>query len=81
MQTGSSETLIGSKCGKTSYVSLSLYGTEWRERGYGLRRGCKVRKIGCRESEQERLPSEQKMLDSEKNKLTGCIYTYRVQVT
>jgi hypothetical protein len=30
MQTGSSETLIGWKSGKTTY------GTEWRERGYGL---------------------------------------------
>ncbi len=32
--TGSSETLIGWKFGKTT---MSLYGTEWRERGYGLR--------------------------------------------
>jgi hypothetical protein len=34
MQTGSSETLIGWKSGKTTY--MSLYGTDWRERGYGL---------------------------------------------
>ncbi len=33
MQTGSSETLIGWKTGKPL---LSLYGAEWRERGYGL---------------------------------------------
>jgi hypothetical protein len=32
MQTGSSETLIGWKSGKPL---MSLYGTEWRERGYG----------------------------------------------
>jgi hypothetical protein len=35
MQTGSSETLIGLKSRKTTDV-MSLYGTEWRERGYGL---------------------------------------------
>jgi hypothetical protein len=33
MQTGSSETFIGWKSGKTTYVP---HGTEWRERGYGL---------------------------------------------
>ncbi len=32
MQTGSSEILIGWKSEKTL---MSLYGTEWRERGYG----------------------------------------------
>ncbi len=36
MQTGFSGTLIGWKSGQTTY---SLYGTEWRERGYGLRSG------------------------------------------
>jgi hypothetical protein len=35
MQTGSSETVIGWKTGKKTL--LSLYGTEWKERGYGLR--------------------------------------------
>ncbi len=34
MQIGSSVTLIGWKSGQTTYA---LYGTEWRERGYGLR--------------------------------------------
>ncbi len=33
MQTGSSETLIGWKCGKTTFVPL--YRTEWRERTMG----------------------------------------------
>jgi hypothetical protein len=33
MQNGSSETLIGWKSGKPL---ISLYVTEWRERGYGL---------------------------------------------
>jgi hypothetical protein len=33
MQTGSSETRIGWKSGKTT--CFPLYGTEWRERGYG----------------------------------------------
>ncbi len=37
MQTGSSETLIDWKSGKTTYVPL--YRTEWRERGYGPRLG------------------------------------------
>ncbi len=32
MQTGSSETLIGLNAGQTT-----LYGAEWRERGYGVR--------------------------------------------
>jgi hypothetical protein len=35
MQTGSSETLIGSKSGQTTYVPL-WHRMEWRERGYGL---------------------------------------------
>jgi hypothetical protein len=44
MQTGSSETLTGWKSGKTT---MSLYGTEWRELGYGLR--CREIKTGfCR---------------------------------
>jgi hypothetical protein len=34
MQTGFSETLIGWKSGKTT---MSLYGTEYRKHGYGLR--------------------------------------------
>jgi hypothetical protein len=34
MQTGSSETLIGWNLEKSL---MTLYGTEWRERGYGLR--------------------------------------------
>jgi hypothetical protein len=51
MQTDSSETLICWKSGNvqvyaltvaqliyTQGLSNSLYGTEWRERGYGLRR-------------------------------------------
>jgi hypothetical protein len=33
VQTGSSETLIGWKSGKPV---MSLNGTEWRDRGYGL---------------------------------------------
>jgi hypothetical protein len=33
METGSSETLIGENLEKPL---LSLYGSEWRERGYGL---------------------------------------------
>jgi hypothetical protein len=35
MQTGSSETLIGWKSEEKKTI-FSLYGTEWRERGYGL---------------------------------------------
>jgi hypothetical protein len=36
MQTGSSGTLIGWKTGRTTPL-MSLYETEWRDRGYGLR--------------------------------------------
>ncbi len=36
LRTGSSGTLIGWKSGQTL---LSLHGTEWRDRGYGLRSG------------------------------------------
>jgi hypothetical protein len=37
MQTGSSETLNGSWAGNLEKPLMSLYGIEWRERGYGLR--------------------------------------------
>ncbi len=37
MQTGSSATLIGYR--NLEKPIMSLYGTEWRERGYGLRVG------------------------------------------
>jgi hypothetical protein len=43
MQTGSSRTLIAWKSGQTTY---DFYGTEWRERGYGLR---KTQVIICRQ--------------------------------
>jgi hypothetical protein len=55
MQTGSSETLIGWKSGKTTYV----YGTEWRERGHGrvVKTGFCQRGLG-QTNEQQRLINE-----------------------
>jgi hypothetical protein len=45
MQTGSSATLIGWESGQPL---MSLYGTEWRERGYGL---CRPTRFGLENRE------------------------------